>query len=191
MRQIFTAMNQSSVFGKSSGSVSKGEDARAQQDTIEALETDLRKAEETIAQLREEWKQATNELLLLREDPSNYKVDDRTIRVLYEQLIAKIEDWVSFYCTSNDRQIQDVDLDLLRASTPSFEKYLQFDNLKTLLIRSCVMRLVFQRVLCDSSGSGLLWAGSVRQDFRNLIDKLKPGTSRPICTFSAALILRR
>lgn len=198
-RQSSTDMNQSSVLGKIFQSAPKEDDKTTQQNIIESLETDLRRAHETIEQLREtnsrlreEWRQATNELLSSRGDHSNYKVDDRTIRGLYEQLIAKIEDWVGFNCTSNVEQPKDTDLMLLRALTPIAEVYLQSNELKPLLFRSYLMWLVYQRVLCDSSDSGLLWAGSVRQDFRNMIDKLKPGMSHLIWhILSAALILRR
>lgn len=127
-------------------------------------------------ELERAWKKSTSALTRVQRGDSNYKVDDQTIKALYNELVFDVGSWTATYCTTDLRQrFNESDWRLLRSMTPRYITYASHKRLRPLLVQSLLMKFLVRNVLSFSEDVGLLWAGRLCASLRQTKMALEPG----------------
>jgi len=151
---------------------------QAQDEKLQELKEQLQEKQDRISELERAWNKSTAALSRLQRGDSNYKVDDQTIRSLYQELIYNVECWTINHCKNDITNFKDSDWNLFRTVTPYGEDYSKSNRLRPLLIQSAIMWWLVCRVLNFSVDTGLLWAGDLSQSLCKIKDILEPGKWR-------------
>lgn len=110
-------------------------------------------------QLERAWQVSTKEVAKLRHQSFAHKVDDRTLKTMYEEIIYSVGNWASNYCEERDATFHDADLYPLTSLTQHYRQYVASEILRPVLIQSFVMSVLVENILkySDSEPNGLLW----------------------------------
>lgn len=128
-------------------------------------------------ELERAWKKATNELTRLKQQGVVHKVDDSTLKGLYDQLLYCCRNWASTYCgeVGFTRHLQDGDLASVSVLSSEYVRYVKSPRLRPILIQSLIMRTLWDKVLSTNGDAGPVWAGDLGPSLRAIEKYLEPG----------------
>jgi hypothetical protein len=147
---------------------------------IAALETQLREERGQNTKLTQVWKRSVAELSQARRLEASYKVDDKSLEALYQELVFIVASWADSYCVPDMKQLSKSEVEPFLALTTVPGKYLRRKKTQSLLLKSLAMQMLVDDVFTVSAKnrSGLWWAGNQAQELRTMYNALMPGKLR-------------
>ena len=145
--------------------------------TTTDLKTQLREKQEKNTKLDQTRKRLVAALAKNRSQEASYKVDDKSLEALYQELIFNVTSWADRYCVLDMNQLPESELKPFLSLTAIPSKYLGHKRTQSLLLKSLVMRILVRVIftVSDNNESGLWWAGKQAQELRTMYITLMPG----------------
>lgn len=154
---------------------------------IADLEAQLRDEKGQNAKLTQAWKRSTAALGQAQRQEANYKVDDKALQGLYQELVFNIGNWADNHCIPDMKHLSDSEFTPFLSLTLVPDKYLRHKRTQPLLLKSLVMKMLVKVVFTVSSDTGMWWAGERGSEIRTIYSTLQPGTSSECCYADWAL----
>lgn len=146
---------------------------------IANLEQQLREEQEQSAKFSQAWKRSTAALSQAQRQDANYKIDDKAMQGLYEELIFDVANWADNHRVSDMKQLPDSDIEVFLSLTHVPEQYMHHKRTQTYLLKSLVMQMLVEDIFTVASkkngNTGLWWAGECAPALRSIYTTLLPG----------------
>ncbi|KAL1648300.1 hypothetical protein SLS61_006991 [Didymella pomorum] len=135
----------------------------------------LRQEEAQVAKLTQAWKRSTAALNQAQRQEASYKIDDKALQSLYQELMFLISSWAETYCVPDMKQLPESERQSLEPLTVVLDKY-------PILLKSLVMKLLVYVVFTVSSKeqTGFWWAGNQAGNLRSLYTAFLPAEPHAI-----------
>jgi hypothetical protein len=137
----------------------------------------LRQEEAQVAKLTQAWKRSTAALNQAQRQEASYKIDDKALQSLYQELMFLISSWAETYCVPDMKQLPESERQSLEPLTVVLDKYVRHKRTQPILLKSLVMKLLVYVVFTVSSKeqTGFWWAGNQAGNLRSLYTAFLPG----------------
>jgi hypothetical protein len=151
---------------------------------IDELDVELKEEQTKTKKLTQAWNRSTAALSQAQRQEASYKIDDKAIESLWQELNYRVADWADTNCVHDMRRLPEADMKPFQTAaepyfslTPAPQNYLRHKRTQPLLLRSLLMKMLVHDVftVATINGGGAWWAGDQAQAMQSLYNMLIPG----------------
>lgn len=107
---------------------------------------------------------------------ANYKIDDKALQGLYQELAFNIASCTDVYCRCDLEQLWKSDFEIFLPLTLKPDRYLRDKKTQPSILKSLIMNLLVEAVFTVGSDPEMPWASEYAPQMRKLYLALLPGT---------------